>query len=449
MRHSIFGRLFGLGASVTVCFAAMAGAQTVPTGFTKTNLITNVPTSATSMVQRPDGSILIAVKEGTIRVFRNGAVLPTPFHTFTTVDSSGEGGVIGITVGPDYNTTQYVYVRVSRGATGGIVRLRANGDKSDRTETLIFSVPISGGIHQGGGVHFAPDGSLFFTVGETGNSSNAPLLTNLLGKIMRIWPDGTIPTDNPFYQTATGDNRAIWAKGLRNPFTFAFQPGTGKPYINNVGTSWEEINVGVAGADYGWPATEGDFNPVTFPAYTRPLYWYQTSGNAIIGAAFYKPLGAASRFPAQYAEAYFFADYVRGWIKSLNPTTGAVTDFGTGFTSPVDLMVAHDGRLLVLQRTSATIVAIDYSLGACCNSGTCVTVTAQACGGTFNGVASVCSSYLCCAANYNQDAGLGVQDIFSFLADWFAGRPRADFNGINGVDVGDIFAFLDAWFAGC
>ena len=82
--------------------------------------------------------------------------------------------------------------------------------------------------------------------------------TNRLGKILRINPDGSIPTDNPFFSTATGVNRAIWALGLRNPFTFAFQPGTGRIFINDVGQSaWEEINDGVAGANYGWPECEG------------------------------------------------------------------------------------------------------------------------------------------------------------------------------------------------
>ena len=76
----------------------------------------------------------------------------------------------------------------------------------------------------------------------------------MLGKILRINSDGTIPTDNPFFNTAPGVNRAIWALGLRNPFTFAFQPGTGRMFINDVGQkTWEEINDGIAGSNYGWP----------------------------------------------------------------------------------------------------------------------------------------------------------------------------------------------------
>jgi len=83
--------------------------------------------------------------------------------------------------------------------------------------------------------------------------------------MLRINADGTIPTNNPFYNTATGNNRAIWALGLRNPFTFAFQPDTTRLFINDVGQStWEEINDGIAGSNYGWPTTEG---PTSNPAF--------------------------------------------------------------------------------------------------------------------------------------------------------------------------------------
>src|SRR6185436_11121568 len=126
--------------------------------------------------------------------------------------------------------------------------------------------------HNGGALHFGPDGKLYIAVGENANSANAQTLDNLLGKILRLNPDGTIPLDNPFYNTAAGVNRAIWALGLRNPFTFDFQPGTGRMFINDVGqSSWEEINDGIAGSNYGWPATEGY---TSTPPYRGPLHAY-------------------------------------------------------------------------------------------------------------------------------------------------------------------------------
>ena len=116
--------------------------------------------------------------------------------------------------------------------------------------------------HNGGAIHFGPDGKLYIAVGENADSANAQTLADLLGKMLRINSDGSVPMDNPFYSVAVGVNRATWSLGLRNPFTFAFQPGTGRMLINDVGQyTWEEINEGVAGANYGWPNCEGACNP--------------------------------------------------------------------------------------------------------------------------------------------------------------------------------------------
>ena len=153
------------------------------------------------------------------------------------------------------------------------------------------------------------------------NGSNSQTLANLLGKLLRINADGSIPTDNPFYSQASGANRAIWALGLRNPYTFDVQPGTGLMYINDVGeASWEEINRGVAGGNYGWPDGEGY---TTNPQFQSPVYAYShgsgaNQGFAIVGGAFYNPANAT--FPSQYVGKYFFADFVNGWISFVDPT---------------------------------------------------------------------------------------------------------------------------------
>src|SRR5205085_4715775 len=128
--------------------------------------------------------------------------------------------------------------------------------------------------HNGGALHFGADGDLYVAAGENANAPNAQTLTNLLGKLLRIAPDGSIPTSNPFYTAATGVNRAIWALGLRNPFTFSVEPGTGRIFINNVGeNTWESIDEGSAGANYGWPDCEGNCT-VSNPNYTDPLFEY-------------------------------------------------------------------------------------------------------------------------------------------------------------------------------
>jgi glucose/arabinose dehydrogenase len=134
----------------------------------------------------------------------------------------------------------------------------------------------------------------------------------VLGKMLRLNADGTIPTDNPFFGSTTGKNRAIWAMGLRNPFTFAFKPASSMMFINDVGqNTWEEIDDGVAGANYGWPTTEG---PTTDPRFNAPRYAYDHSTGtcAITGGAFYVPM--TMQFPADYAQDYFFADFCGNWI---------------------------------------------------------------------------------------------------------------------------------------
>ena len=128
----------------------------------------------------------------------------------------------------------------------------------------------------------------------------AQALTTLQGKLLRINPDGSIPDDNPFYRTAHGKYRAIWALGLRNPFTFAVQPDTGRIMINDVGRStWEEINEGIAGANYGWPETEG---PTADPRFRGPIHHYSVA--SIAGGAFCPP-GEVGRFPAALSRQVF------------------------------------------------------------------------------------------------------------------------------------------------
>src|SRR5262249_46669903 len=165
------------------------------------------------------------------------------------------------------------------------------------------------------------DGMLYVAVGENGNPPNSQSLGTMLGKMLRINVaayDGTpnsasiIPHDNPFFGKAFGLNQLIWALGLRNPFTFAVQPGTGRIFIDDVGqNTWEEIDDGVAGANYGWPNSEGfrkpGDTPTTVGSYHNPLLAYNHSivpggFSAIIGGAFYNP--PTKQFPASYLGMY-------------------------------------------------------------------------------------------------------------------------------------------------
>jgi glucose/arabinose dehydrogenase len=356
-----------------VC-AGLAAGQSVPAGFAATPLATGLG-NVTCLAVAPDGRVFIGIQGGAIRVYKAGTLLATPFYTFT-VNSSGERGVIGLAFDPDFASNGNVFVHISRATPtigGSIMRLTASPPSADvapaGSAVQIFDVGTYSAAtnHVGGGMHFGLDGKLYIGVGDNANSANAQSLSTCFGKFLRINADGSIPADNPtsfagLSGAPTGNQRAIWAVGLRNPFTSGIHPDTGRLHINDVGNSaWEEINVGAAGRNYGWPTTEGDFSQPAFPNFTRPLYTYSHSvGFAIAGGVFFVPV--ATTFPPAYYDQYFFADYVNGWIKTLDWTTGTASDFATGFGGIVDLGRDAAGRLLVLTRLSTgRLYQVEYT----------------------------------------------------------------------------------------
>ena len=326
----------------------------LPGNFTETQITTGFA-SPTAMAVAPDGRMFVTEQDGQVVVVKNGQLLDTPF-TIVDTEAVTERGLGGIELDPNFATNGYVYVYYTANTPvvhNRVSRFTADPNNPDvalaGSETIIFEIDPSGsGYHQGGALHFGPDNKLYVAVGDHGGTTRAQALNDLFGKMLRINPDGTIPTDNPFYNTATGNNRAIWALGLRNPFTFAIQPGTGTMYINDVGQNlWEEINVGAAGANYGWPTHEG---ASTEAGYTSPLKAFpHPEWKAITGASFYNP--QAVQFPPAYIGSYFFGDLDRKWIKRIDPATGNVVDFAAQLRGePIDIDLAADGSLLYLAR---------------------------------------------------------------------------------------------------
>jgi hypothetical protein len=253
--------------------------------------------------------------------------------------------------------------------------------------------------HNGGAIHFGLDGMLYADAGDNvqtftqgGNTYRvSQTLNNLLGKQLRIdvgafnsgaaTRDDTtvghlIPANNPFVGTAAGINQLIYALGLRNPYTFAVQPGTGRIFINDVGENvWEEIDDGVAGANYGWSGGETDGFGQTPPGpgtYHDPLLAYNHLGGpagggiAIVGGTFYNP--ATAQFPSSYVGKYFYEDLAAGWIRVFDPAhPGSPSDpdtsaaFASGTPGNLrDLKVDAAGSLYYLSGTGV-INKISYA----------------------------------------------------------------------------------------
>ena len=344
----------------------------VPAGLTETRIATGLA-QPVAMSFAPDGRLFVTEKTGKVRVIdASGRLLATPFMTLS-VDAQGERGALGIEFDPDFATNRHLYVyytattpsihnRLSRFTASAT---NPNVVEAGSEQVMIDFDPLSAIFHNAGNLHFGTDGKLYVAVGENVRGAVAQSLDNYWGKILRLNANGTIPTDNPFYNSASGPYRAIYAYGLRNPFTFDIRKSDGLMYINDVGNElWEEIDQARPGGNYGWPNVEG---PSTDARYDRPVYAYAHEGvcNAITGALFYDPpAGSPAALPAQYRGKYFFGDLCGGEdggtnggvINFMDVATKAVSPFGTGIQRPVDFDIAPDGSLYYLSNSRPNAV---------------------------------------------------------------------------------------------
>lgn len=334
-------------------FSLNTQAAKLPPGFIEERVAQDL--DPTTMAMAPDGRIFIAEKDGRIRIVENGVLLEDPFLEIE-VDNFNERGLGGIAFHPDFEQNNWIYITytVPNQNHNRISRFTANGNYAPRqSEEILLDLPgLAGTIHNGGAMAFGVDGKLYVAIGDGSNAANSQNLNTLLGKFIRINDDGSIPEDNPFYNILDGDNRAIYAYGFRNPFTFAIQPGTGRIFANEVGSEfYEEVNQIEAGKNYGWDALEGYFTGTNPPEnYQDPFYSYSHDiGCAVIGATFYNPQTA--NFPPRYLGKYFFGDYCEGYLKVLDPETGEIMEtFATDINRPIAMLVAPNGDLYYLDR---------------------------------------------------------------------------------------------------
>ncbi len=369
------------------------GALAAPAGFSDT-VYASPGGQVTAFAFAPDGRLFITTQAGQLRVVQNGSLIGTPAVDFAAawparrLCSDFERGLLGVAVDPNFAANNYLYLfytavvtptavtacdsgagRNSANVVNRVSRFTLSGNSLITTteQVLVDNLRSLAGNHNGGDLNFGADGYLYITVGDSGTGGSLARQKGVLaGKLLRVNADGTPPAGNPFYAEAgarrcgqpgpanyngTGTCQEVYAFGLRNPYRFAFDPnavGT-RFFINDVGQNlWEEIDLGQAGADYGWNLREGpcpyqgaycDPATNTPSGYVDPVHAYRHDqvGNVITGGAF---VPAGGNWPSAYAGAYLFADGGAGAIFRLSPDGAGGytrTSFATGLGYVVHL----------------------------------------------------------------------------------------------------------------
>ena len=238
-----------------------------------------------SLVFLPDGRALVSERPGRIRLIINGKLQEKPYATID-VEHTGEGGLMGLAVHPEFPKNPFIYAMYTYSRDGALFnrvsRFRDSGDKAILDRVIIDGIP-GGRFHDGGRIAFGPDKMLYVTTGETFEADLAQDLKSLGGKILRLTPDGSIPADNPF-------KGPVYSFGHRNPQGLAWDVWDNL-FSSEHGPSGEyllfandELNIIRKGGNYGWPETVGA--PGKKPYIDPLITWKKTTPPS--GITFYK-----------------------------------------------------------------------------------------------------------------------------------------------------------------
>ena len=283
------------------------------------------------------GRLFVVEQGGLIKVFKDGAILPTPFLDLTQkVNCCGERGLLGLAFHPDYPQNGYFYVdytdKEGTQLYTTIARFQVSGsdpnvaDPNSEQRLLHIEQPYQN--HNGGEIQFGPDGYLYIGMGDGGSEGDpdgrGQSLDTLLGKILRIDVNGSqpyaIPADNPFANG--GGLPEIWAYGLRNPWRFSFDRLNGDLYIGDVGQdAWEEVDYLPAGSpggsNFGWNYYEGSHpyrgSPPAGATFVMPVVEYSHElGKAVTAGYVYRGIALESWYGV-----YLYSDYASGLVWGL------------------------------------------------------------------------------------------------------------------------------------
>jgi aldose sugar dehydrogenase len=236
-----------------------------------------------------DGRTFAAERSGRIRVIEEGRLRPEPWATLDVAQRS-EMGLMGLALHPDFAENGYLYVvgtfAAEEGLENRVYRFTERGERGTEPRMILGGMPAAR-FHAGAALRFGPDGFLYVSVGDATRPAASQEMSTLAGKILRVDENGGVPADNPFPGTP------IFALGLRNPQGLAWHPETGELFASDHGPSGlpqerfrrgrDELNVIIAGGNYGWPEAAGDEGG---EAFLRPLVEW-TPGIAPAGIDFY------------------------------------------------------------------------------------------------------------------------------------------------------------------
>ena len=343
-------------------------------------------TSPVEISHTNDTRLFVVQQNGLIKiVLPNGTTNAANFIDLSSkIIFSGERGLLGLAFHPQYATNGYFFVYYNNTAGNGtLARYSVNTTNPDladiSTEKILLNITKPFENHNGGSLHFAPDGKLWISTGDGGSggdpNNNAQNKNSLLGKILRLDVDATgpynIPPDNPFVNIAGADE--IWSYGMRNAWKFSFDLTAGNVMIADVGQNLiEEINrmpITSGGLNYGWRCYEGNstYNTAGCPAMstmTFPIAVYDHSAGkcSVTGGYVYR----GSNYPALSGK-YIFADYCSKQIGILNSDNSIVwstpfagSNFATfGEDSQKELYVSAVNNGKVYKVSSSTLSTSD------------------------------------------------------------------------------------------
>lgn len=238
-----------------------------------------------SIVFLPNGDALVSERGGTIKRIAKGARRATTVARVPGVVEEGEGGLLGLAVSPTYAKDRLVYAYFTGARDNRIVRFRVTASTRSIRPTTVLTGLRKAGVHNGGRIAFGPDGKLYATVGDAGDTSSSQDRGSQNGKILRMNPTGSVPGDNPFRGSR------VWSLGHRNPQGLAFDRG-GRLWAPEFGqNTYDEVNLVQQGRNYGWPEVEGR-GDTDGGRYTNPQVQWTTdesspSGAAVVGSRLY------------------------------------------------------------------------------------------------------------------------------------------------------------------